>query len=169
MFSLFRRTAQRVGEASAIADMERHSGLYRMAGPTEAAGLRANAAVAFRIVADFAEKASIAEDIFDNLCPLQSDESARVSAFILSLTRARDKLFQQGDLRSTLFANGLTTWVLSLRAFTYPVLLPMVREMWQHIERGEPEYQQTLTEYEAAGVPIGTAWMFEPPPACQPR
>jgi hypothetical protein len=150
--------------------MERHIGFYRTAGSQEAAVHRANAALTFGFLPQIAEEGGVAvpEDIFESFRPLLDEESTQINLLITSMTRLRDGFTRRESVRARVLSAGLGTWALSLRAFNHPVLLPSVREMWMHIERGQPEFDAVLLEYEHAGLDIGHAWTFEPPPAFLP-
>lgn len=171
MSGLFRRLANKIGEASAVKDMERHIGFYRAAGGKEAATLRVGAAMAFVSMMNVAHKENLIflEDILNTGRPLDPNETVQLTPFIMKMNKARGRLMQQDNPPSVLAGNGFITWILTLRSFIYPALLPSVREMWQHIERGQNYYEDALSELSYNGMRVSPLWDFEAPPAFLPR
>lgn len=165
MFGFLRRAGERAAER----DMEKHLRFFRVAGPEQAAFLRVAAAQSIAALAPVMDKHDL-DFVFDVLgkgTQLTPDQSVKVSNFNSRLIKIRAKAYEDDNPHSTLMGSGITAWILTFRALTYPSLAPLAMELWQHIERGQDNYEETLLDLVEGGVvEPGAAVRTFAPPTC---
>jgi len=168
MFGWLKSGILRISEDSARKDIERILGFYSSEDSEEAAGFLVNAAYAYNALLILASKRydiQNLDDILNELRPLEEEELKKVSPLILSLGNLRKEYMNKGTDAGVMLSNGFSTWHMTLRAYTFPSTIPLVRDMWKNLARGRAGFISHLKDLEGMGFPAENLYGFQLPRA----